>query len=159
PRPTRRTIRPEGSEMTTYTAQSIVFIDSRVSNLQGLIDGLQSGEVAYVLDPNSDGVQQIADILAANNLAGLSSVSIVAHGEPGEVALGSSSLTDANLAAHASALAELGAALAPGGNIKLYGCDVAVGAAGQQFINDFSTFAGGAPVEAATHAVGSADPA
>jgi cytochrome c peroxidase len=143
--------------MTTYSAQSIVFIDSRVPDLQDLLDGVQQGDLVYVLDTNSDGMQQIADFLAANNVAGLSSVSIVAHGESGEVALGSSSLTDANLAAHASALAELGAALAPGGNIKLYGCDVALGAAGQQFINDFSTFTGGAPVEAATHAVGSAD--
>jgi hypothetical protein len=142
--------------VTTYTANSIVFIDSRVANLQGLLDGLQEGETAYVLDAGSDGVQQIADILAANNLAGLSSISIVAHGESGEIALGSSSLTDSNLAAHSNTLAELGAALAPGGIIKLYGCDIAFGSTGLQFINDFSTFAGGAPVEASTQHVGSA---
>jgi hypothetical protein len=143
--------------MTTYSAQSIVFIDSRVPNLQALLDGLEPGEAAYVLDATSDGVQQIADILAANNLTGLASISIVSHGETGELALGSSVVTDANLAAHAKALAEIGTALAAGGSIRLYGCDVASGTLGQQFINDFSTFAGGAPVDAATHAIGSAD--
>jgi lipopolysaccharide export system protein LptA len=142
--------------VTTYSAQSIVFIDSRVANLQALLDGLQEGETAYVLDPNSDGVEQIADILAANNLTGLASISILGHGESGEIALGSSSLTDSNLASHSNALAELGATLAPGGMIKLYGCDIAFGTTGQQFISDFSTFAGGAPVEASTQPVGSA---
>src|SRR5262249_48580294 len=65
-------------------------------------------------------------------------------------------ITDANLAAHSNALAEIGAALAPNGAIKLYGCDIALGATGQQFISDFSTFAGGATVEASTQLVGSA---
>jgi Domain of unknown function (DUF4347) len=142
--------------VTTYTAQSIVFIDSRVPDLQGLLDGLQPGEQAFVIDSSSDGVQQIADILAANNITDLSSISIVGHGQSGELEIGSSLITDANLAAHSNALAEIGSALGPNGNIKLYGCDIALGAAGQQFINDFSTFAGGAPVEASTQLVGSA---
>ena len=142
--------------MTTYSADSIVFIDSRVANLQALLDGLQPGEQAFVIDSSSDGVQQIADILAANNITDVSSISIVGHGQSGELEIGSSLITDANLAGHSNALAEIGAALAPNGNIKLYGCDIALGATGQQFINDFSTFAGGAPVEASTQPVGSA---
>ena len=141
--------------MTTYTAQSIVFIDSSVPDLQALLDGLSPGEQAFVIDSSSDGVQQIADILAQNNFTDLSSISIVGHGESGEMELGSSSITDSSLASYSNALAEIGAALAPNGSIKLYGCDVGLGAVGQQFINDFSTFAGGAPVEASTQLVGS----
>ena len=113
--------------MTAYGTQSIVFIDSRVPDLQGLLDGLQPDEQAFVLDPSSDGVQQIADVLAANNFADLSSIAIVSHGESGTLDLGSSVITDANLNVHSSALAEIGASLAPGGTIKLYGCDVAQG--------------------------------
>jgi Domain of unknown function (DUF4347)/FG-GAP-like repeat len=134
----------------------VVFIDSRVPDIQDLLSGLQPGEQAFVLDPNSDGVQQIADILAANDLTDLSSIAIVSHGETGELELGSSFVTGGNLAGHASALGAIGAALAPGGTVQLYGCDVAQGAAGQQFINDFSALTGGAQVEAATHIVGSA---
>ncbi|HWW09933.1 MAG TPA: DUF4347 domain-containing protein, partial [Candidatus Acidoferrales bacterium] len=142
--------------MTTYTAQSIVFIDSRVPDIQDLLDGLQPGEQAFVIDSSSDGIQQVADILAANNLSGLSSISIISHGESGALELGSSFVTDGNLSAHSNALAEIGASLAPGGAIQLYGCDVALGAGGQQFINDFSALTGGAAVEASTHIVGSA---
>ena len=142
--------------MTTYTADSIVFIVSRVPDLQDLLNGLQPGEQAFVIDSSSDGIQQIADILAENNFTNLSSISVVGHGESGEMEVGSSSITDSNLAAHSNALAEIGASLAPGGTIQLYGCDVALGTGGQQFINDFSTLAGGVSVEASTHIVGSA---
>ncbi|HEY1542442.1 MAG TPA: DUF4347 domain-containing protein, partial [Xanthobacteraceae bacterium] len=141
--------------MSADNPLQLVFIDPRVPDIQDLLDGLRPGEQAFVIDPSSDGIQQIADILAANDVNNLASISIVSHGETGELELGSSFVTDSNLADHAKALAEIGAALAPGGNIQLFGCDVARGAAGQQFINDFSTFAGGAVVEAATHPVGS----
>jgi hypothetical protein len=66
--------------------QQIVFIDSRVPDIQDLLAGLQPGEEAFVLDPNSDGIQQIANILAANNITNLSAISIVSHGETGELA-------------------------------------------------------------------------
>jgi hypothetical protein len=134
----------------------IVFIDSNVPDIADLFNGLAPGVQAFVLDPSTDGIQQIADILAANNLTDIASISIVSHGESGELELGSSFITDANLATHSNALAEIGASLAPSGVIQLYGCDVAQGAGGQQFINDFSTLAGGVAVEAATHPVGSA---
>jgi lipopolysaccharide export system protein LptA len=138
------------------TAQSIVFIDSRVPDIEDLLNGLQPDEQAFVIDSSSDGIQQVADILAANNLTDLSSISIVSHGESGALELGSSFVNATNLAAHSNALAEIGASLAPGGAIQLYGCDVALGTGGQQFINDFSALAGGAAVDAATHIVGSA---
>ena len=134
--------------------QHVVFIDSNVPDLQDLLDGLQPGEEAFVLDPSSDGLQQIADILAANDLTDLASISIVSHGAIGEIELGSSLITDADLASNSAALAALGAALAPGGTIQLYSCDVASGAAGLQFIADLSQFTGGADVHAATQDIG-----
>jgi lipopolysaccharide export system protein LptA len=147
---------PREESVTAENTQQVVFIDSRVPDIQGLLGGLRPGEQAFVIDSSSDGVQQIADILAANNFTNLASISVVSHGEAGELALGSSFITDGNLAAHSNALAEIGAALAPGGNLQLYGCDVAQGPGGQQLINDLSTFAGGVVVEAATHSIGSA---
>jgi hypothetical protein len=136
--------------------QQAVFIDSRVPDLQDLVEGVDPGTQVFVLDPASDGIEQIADILASNHLTNLSAIAIVSHGDSGELELGSSFIVDGDLVGHASALAEIGSALAPDGTIQLYGCDVALGANGQQFINDFSMFAGGAIVEAASHAVGAA---
>jgi Domain of unknown function (DUF4347) len=62
-----------GSDAQTNMLQHVVFIDSNVPDLQNLLDGLAPGEQAFVLAHDSDGLQQIADILAANNLSGLAS--------------------------------------------------------------------------------------
>src|SRR5262245_55320079 len=103
-----------------------------------------------------DGVQQIADILAANNLTELASISIVGHGAAGAIDIGSTVLDDAGLSQHSAALAQIGASLKTGGDLQLYACDVASGASGQQFIADLSHYTRGADVAAATHLVGGA---
>ncbi|HEX3862559.1 MAG TPA: Hint domain-containing protein [Stellaceae bacterium] len=136
--------------------QQVVFIDSNVPDIQDLITGLAPGVQAFVLDPSSDGVQQIANILAANGLADLSSISIVGHGATGEIQLGSSLLDTDDLSSESTGLAQIGAALAPGGDLQLYGCDVASGATGQQFIADLSQYVGGAAVAASSNLVGAA---
>ncbi|MBV5299872.1 MAG: DUF4347 domain-containing protein [Rhodoferax sp.] len=48
--------------------------------------------------------------------------------------MGSTVLDSGNLAAHGLQLASIGAALSVGGDILLYGCNVAQGDAGLQFI-------------------------
>src|SRR5262249_43567876 len=48
----------------------------------------------------------------------------------------------------------IGKALVQGGNLMLYGCEVAQGAAGLQFISDLSAATGGAHVAASTQDVG-----
>jgi hypothetical protein len=57
--------------MAVVGPKKIVFIDPNVPNIGDLLGGLQSDEEAFVLDPGSDGLQQIADILAADNLTDL----------------------------------------------------------------------------------------
>ena len=143
-----------GSDVQTIT--QVVFIDSRTPDIQALIAGVKPGELVFVLDSSTDGVQQIADILATNHLTGLAAISIVGHGASGEIQLGSSWLDESDLAAHAAALSTIGAALTADGDLALYACNTASGAAGQQFIADLSAYAG-ADVAAATHLVGSAD--
>jgi hypothetical protein len=135
----------------------VVFIDSRTPDIANLINGALPGEQIFVLDPTQDGLDQIASILKANDLSGLSAISIVGHGASGEIDLGSAVIDDANLGHDAAALSVIGASLAPGGDLALYACDTAAGATGHQFIADLSAYAGGVDVAAATHLVGSAD--
>jgi Domain of unknown function (DUF4347) len=59
--------------------QQVVFIDSRVPDLRDFVEGVDPGTQVFVLDPSSDGIQQIADILAAGHFGGLTSISIVGH--------------------------------------------------------------------------------
>jgi VCBS repeat-containing protein len=138
------------------TVHELVVIDSRVDDIGTLLGGVKAGDAVLVLDPSKDGVQQIADAIAANNLHDLTAIQIISHGTPGAVDLGSISLSDDNLDSHAAALAAMGAALAPGGDIMLWGCDVAAGATGAKFITDLSAHTGGAHVAASTDATGSA---
>jgi len=140
----------------TSAIHDVVFIDSRVPDIQDLLNGLKPGEQAFVINGNSDGLDQIATILNSEHLGNLTGIQIVAHGAAGELELGSTMLTDSALAGHAGALATIGSALASGGDLSLYACDTAQGATGQQFIADLSHLTG-ATVAAATHDVGSAD--
>ena len=124
------------------TPQSVVFINSDIPDLQGLLNGLAPGVEAFVIDPSSDGLAQIAAILAANNLGNLSSLSIVGHGATGQIQIGATTLDAGDLSNESVALAQIGAALAPGGDLQLYACDTASGITGLQFISDLSQAAG-----------------
>ncbi|HEY1748395.1 MAG TPA: DUF4347 domain-containing protein, partial [Xanthobacteraceae bacterium] len=124
------------------TPQSVVFIDSDIPDLQGLLNGLAPGVEAFVINPSSDGLAQIAAILAANNLGNLSSLSIVGHGATGQIQIGATTLDAGDLSNESVALAQIGAALAPGGDLQLYACDTASGVTGLQFISDLSQAAG-----------------
>src|SRR5687767_2021734 len=94
---------------TTKTAvPRIIFIDSTVPNLQSLLEGVGPDAIAVVLDPGRDGVQQIADYLAINQLSDLSAIQIVSHGSEGSITLGSTVLDQSNVANYADALSQIG---------------------------------------------------
>jgi hypothetical protein len=144
----------DSSETRGVEPQQVVFIDANVPDCRDLIRGLAPGVEAFVLNPQHDGLRQMAAILARHHLTDLSSISIVGHGSSGEIDIGGTTLDDANLSTYAAELTEIGNALAPGGDFQLYACDTAAGAAGQQFIADLSRYAGGATVSAATQEIG-----
>ncbi|MGD0144509.1 MAG: DUF4347 domain-containing protein, partial [Rhizomicrobium sp.] len=134
----------------------MVFIDSRVSDIADLLAGLKPGERAFVLNPDQDGLAQIASIIAAEHLSGLHGIQIVAHGGSGEIELGDTLLNSSNLANYSDQLSDIGGALGATGALSLYACDVAEGTGGQQFVADLSQYAG-VDVNASTHDIGSAD--
>src|SRR5262249_44286432 len=114
------------------------------------------GEQVFVLDASHDGLSQIAQILAENDLHDLEAIHIVSHGSAGRVVLGATSIDDNDLASHAEELSRIGASLTANGDLLLYGCDLAQGDAGRQFIADLSRYTQ-ADIAAATHPVGSAE--
>src|SRR4051812_1359873 len=70
-------------------SKEIVFIDPSVRDYRTLLSGRVAGEVV-VLNPDRDGVQQIADYL--HGRSGIESIDIVSHGRAGAVRLGDSVL-------------------------------------------------------------------
>jgi hypothetical protein len=145
---------PNPGDSSTSGIHDVVFIDSRVPDIEDLLNGLKPGEMAFVIDSGSDGLNQIAAILKSRHLNNLAGIQIVSHGTSGALELGATTLNGSNLSGHAGALAGIGAALVRGGDLSLYACDVAQGRAGQQFIADLSKFAGGVNIAASTHVIG-----
>lgn len=141
------------SALEMPVVDEIVFIDSKVENYESLIEGVITGVEVVVLDPNRDGVEQIDQVLAGRQ--GISSVSIISHGEPGQLSLGATQLTADNLTTYASTLQRWAESLTADADILLYGCDVAAGDRGLAFVQELSNLTG-ADVAASSDRTGSA---
>ncbi len=104
-----------------------------------------------VLDSGYDGIQQISAILQPYH--GLSAEQVLSHGAPGALQLGNTILDARTLQQDQAQISAWGTALQSGGDIFLYGCDVAQGAGGVQFVQSLA-HATGADVAANTKATG-----
>ncbi|MDB5516178.1 MAG: glycosyl hydrolase, partial [Tardiphaga sp.] len=103
----------------------IVFIDKQAPDYQMLADGVKAGVTAVILDSDRDGLTQIADYLTAHPSSNLTTIDIVAHGQDGMLFLGNGVLDNATVGQYAAQLKTIGAALKSGGDLMLYGCDIA----------------------------------
>ena len=117
---------------------------------------MQPGVEVVILNPDANGVQQMADYLQQHDIQNLDAISIVADGADGELQLGTTLLSASNVASFQPQLAEIGTALKPGGDLLLYGCDVAQNGAGDAFLGDLAAATGVVNIAAASHVVGSA---
>ncbi len=140
---------------TTNNATNIVFIDTAVENFSSLLAGLKPNTEAVILDPTINGVNQITNFLAQHS-GTLDSVQILSHGGAGSLQLGSTRLSAENLEQYQSALSQwFSPATGKTPDLLIYGCDVASGVLGTQFINQLSTITG-ADVAASVDLTGSA---
>ena len=134
--------------------REVVFFESNVAGWQTLAQGLAPGSQAVVLDSSGDGLNEMAAFLAGWH--DLQAVEVVAHGEAGALDLGATRLDALSLAAHAAALAEVKAALAPQAELDLWSCNVAAGPGGAALVQGLAS-ATGAAVAASNTLVGAAD--
>ncbi|MEI6336866.1 MAG: FG-GAP-like repeat-containing protein, partial [Methylococcaceae bacterium] len=140
--------------------KNLLVIDSLVSNWQSLAAGVGNDTAVLILDSGSDGLTQISDYLttlaaSTPDFTPLQSLQIISHGSAGSLLLGSSTLTTGSLKHYTSQLASIGSSLMATGDILLYGCNVAAGQNGLDFINLFSTLTS-ADVAASNDVTGSA---
>lgn len=134
---------------------NIVFIDPRAENFTSLLAGLEKNTEAVILDSTQDGIQQITDFLKTRPGA-VDSVQILSHGSAGNLQLGSTQLNSTNLEQYQQSLQQW---FSPSADkrpdLLLYGCDVASGDVGTDFINKLSKITG-ADVAASTDLTGNA---
>jgi Ca2+-binding RTX toxin-like protein len=106
----------------------ILFIDPSVQDYQILRQGIVSGIEAVILDAAQDGVEQIAQVLSQRPKA--ESIHIVSHGSPGCLYLGNTQLSLSTLEHYSQHLQTWCTS-----SLLLYGCNVAAGDAGEEFLN------------------------
>ncbi|MGB7346993.1 MAG: DUF4347 domain-containing protein [Pirellulaceae bacterium] len=157
------TEKSEQSELDSSTSQQaqsqheIIIIDGAVPDLQQLLDDLsdsdRDGDV-YVLDQDTDGVQQISEILESYD--DVTSVHLVSHAENGAIKLGSTWLSDGNLDGYAGQIAMWQDSLTADADILIYGCDLASSENGRSLIESIETLSG-ADVAASDDDTGHAD--
>lgn len=119
---------------------NIVFIDSRVTDYQTLIEGLTEPAEVFILEGQSDGLAQM--VIRLQGRTGIDAIHIISHGSQGTLYLGSTVLDSDNLATYGSQLTGIGNALTATGDILLYGCNVAQGDVGDRFIRALAQYTG-----------------
>ena len=113
------------------TQKEIAFIDSRLADIETLINDIPSNVRIVLIDPSRDGVAQMADALKGES--GISAVHILSHGSAGHIDLGTSVIDEHSMSTiYKPALASIGANLSPDADILVYGCDFGDGAAGSR---------------------------
>ncbi len=134
-------------------AKTMVFIDSRVNDLDLLVSQFDAGTEYNVLDASYDGLLQMEESLAGKY--DYSSIQIISHGVAGAITVGSTVFTSNNLLQYQLQLDNIGHALTDSGDLLLYGCNVGAGDDGRAFVDAFATLTG-ADVAASDDVTGSA---
>ncbi|MYM72781.1 DUF4347 domain-containing protein [Duganella sp. FT134W] len=132
----------------------VVFIEQNVSDLDGMLKAIGGGREVHVLDAAQDGLQQMAQILAGRS--GIDAIHLVTHGADASLSLGSLTLKADNTDAHAADLQAIGRSMKDGGDIMLYGCNVAADANGAAWLDRLAIVTG-ADVAASSNLTGGAE--
>ncbi len=118
----------------------MLFIDSRVNDLDLLVSQFEAGTEYKVLDASYDGLLQMQESLAGKS--DYSSIQIISHGAMGAITIGSTVLNSNNLLQYQLQLDNIGHALTDSGDLLLYGCNVGVDATGRQFVETLAQLTG-----------------
>jgi ELWxxDGT repeat protein len=138
----------------TQNTKQLFVIDKNVDGWRDLVNNAGLGVSILILDPLQDGLTQIANAITA--YSNLDAIHILSHGSIASLQLGSTTLNSDNLNQYTEQLTTIGNALSENGDLLLYGCNVAQGVAGQQFIEQLSVLTG-ADVAASTNLTGDAN--
>ncbi|MBD2336607.1 DUF4347 domain-containing protein [Calothrix sp. FACHB-156] len=132
-------------------SQNLVFIDAALASNSSLTQGFGNAQL-FTLDPNRDGLAQIADVLA--HYQNVASIHIVSHGNAGNVLIGNTNLHSQNLSLYSDALKSWSNAFTADTDVLFYGCNVGAGAEGESFIQQLSQLTG-ADIAASNNLTGS----
>ena len=126
-------------------------IDTGVGGYEALLAAVPEGADMLLIGEGEDGMARLAEHLEGRS--DITAIHILSHGEPGEMRLGTSTLTTESISGeHADELATIRVALSGTGDILIYGCDFGVDAAAMTAL----ARATGADISASTNDTGGA---
>ncbi|NET26453.1 DUF4347 domain-containing protein [Okeania sp. SIO1I7] len=118
----------------------VLFIDSKVENYNYLISQVDPQAKIVILQPNQNGIDQISKSLS--ECLDLETIHIISHGETGTLYLGNSILSLNNIHQYSESIQQWGKCLSAGGEILIYGCQVASGKEGKEFVRQLHQLTG-----------------
>jgi VCBS repeat-containing protein len=137
---------------SSAAGEVLVFIDARVAEQDILRAGLPAEAEVFLIDAETDGLEQMAEVLADRK--GVAAIHVLSHGRPGELLLGSTVIDAADLGQrHAESLSVIREALAEDGDLLIYACGFAAGEEGREAVAALAE-ATGADVAASDDATG-----
>ncbi|MFM6405747.1 MAG: DUF4347 domain-containing protein, partial [Microcystis sp.] len=128
----------------TNLNQSVVFLDAGITDYQTLQAGVIPEVATVILTPNQDGIEQITAFLQQNPQ--ITTIHLISHGAPGCLYLGNCQLNLTNIYDYRQQLQNW----AKINRILLYGCQVAAGDAGEEFIEKLHQLTGATVMASAT---------
>ncbi|WP_413166582.1 Ig-like domain-containing protein [Capilliphycus salinus ALCB114379] len=151
---TQQNPEPFKNDLETYSCDSkstaktniIVIIDSQVEDCEKLLKGVVPGTEVILLNSTEDGVKQITEAL--RKYTDISEIQIISHGSPGCLQLGNTQLSLDTLDLYANPLQSWSV-----DSLLLYGCNVAAGDAGIEFIEKLHKITG-AKIAASVNKIG-----
>ncbi len=118
----------------------ILFIDSKVENCDRLISQVDPQTKVVILQPNQNGIDQISKSLG--ECCDVDTVHIISHGAKGTLYLGKSILNSENIHLYVESIQQWGKYLSADGEILIYGCQVASGKEGKEFVRQLHQLTG-----------------
>ncbi|MDY7006200.1 MAG: DUF4347 domain-containing protein, partial [Cyanobacteriota bacterium] len=118
----------------------LLFIDSKVENYDRLTSQVDPQTRIVVLQPNGNGIDQISQSLA--KCLDVETIHIISHGTKGTLYLGNSILSLDNIHLYVESIQQWGKCLSADGEILFYGCEVARGKEGKEFIRQLHQLTG-----------------
>lgn len=132
-KPIAKTAEDELQLVQATLVQELVIIDAAVPDKQQFYRAVKPGVDIVEIDSSSAGLSQLKAILA--NYKNLAAVHIVSHAQAGSLQLGNSTISAETLKTEVETFAALNGAVREGGDLLLYGCDLASTDAGEALLD------------------------
>ncbi|MGL5060544.1 MAG: FG-GAP-like repeat-containing protein, partial [Microcoleus sp.] len=118
----------------------IVILDPTIPDSSYIAIGIKPNTKTYVLKNQPDAVEQITKILAKHT--NIEALHIITHGSPGTLYLGKTELNNSNIENYSQKLQQWQNSFNSNASIILYGCNVAAGKSGHQFLTQLNQLTG-----------------